>query len=240
MRDRLQCAFSTVRAEENLKAKTLAAVARRSQRQKRKPLAWAAACLIFLLAMVGGGLFFTPVLVISIDINPSLELTVNRFNRVIGVEGFNEEGRELAQKIRMPFADYSQALTALFSNAEVQALLEQGGHLSVFVACDDEQRGSETLSNVKACAGHRRNVYCHAGGWAEFSAAHEAGLSCGKYRAFLKLQALDPDVAPEDVQELTMREIQERIAEISGEGPAGEGCGNGRGYGGKHGHHNME
>lgn len=28
----------------------------------------------------------------------------------------------------------------------------------------------------------------------EVASAHETGLSCGKYRAFLELQLLDPDI----------------------------------------------
>ena len=48
--------------------------------------------------------------------------------------------------------------------------------------------------------------------------AHEAGLSLGKYRVFLEVQALDPDITPEEVQGMTMREIRELIRELSGSG----------------------
>lgn len=40
-------------------------------------------------------------------------------------------------------------------------------------------------------------------------------LSCGKYRAFLELQLLDPDITPEAVQNMTMREIRELINSLS-------------------------
>lgn len=236
MRDRLQNAFAAVRAEDELKSKTLAALARPPHRRRGRALAWAAACLVLLLGV--GGVFFMPVSAISFDINPSLELTVNLFDRVIGVEGYNEDGRELARNTRLLFADYSQALSALLADDTVRACLEQGASLSIFVTCDDERRSGEMLARVEACAGEGRNVHCQAGNWAETAAAHEAGLPCGKYRAFLELQALDPAVTPEDVRGLTMREIRGRIAEISGEpfsGP-GCGCGHGMGHGGCHGH----
>lgn len=230
MHDKLQNAFAIVRAEEALKAGTLAAVSRKARWHWVRPLVWAAACLLFLIG-AGTGVFFTPVSAISIDVNPSLEFRVNRFDRVIGVEGYNEDGWELAQTPHLLFADYTQALDTLLSSARIQGYLEQGEALSIFVACDDEQRSSEMLARVESCAGHSRNVYCHMGGWDE-SAAHEAGLTCGKYQAFLELQALDPTVTPEDVQGLTMREIRERIAEITGTpAPSGHGNGHGNGYG---------
>lgn len=241
MHDRLHNAFSALRAEEDLKSKTLDAVARRAGRQRARrrrmrALACAAACLLLVLGL-GGGLFFTPVSAISLDINPSVMLTVNCFDRVIGIEGYNDGGRELARSTPVLFADYSQALTALLASAAVQDCLERGEALSIFVACDDEQRSQEILANVESCAGGGRNVHCQSGGWAEGSAAREAGLSCGKYRAFLELQALDPDATPEDVQGLTMREIREKIAALSGE-PAptpGQGHGHGKGHGAHHG-----
>ena len=48
-------------------------------------------------------------------------------------------------------------------------------------------------------------------------AAHEAGLSYGKYQAFLALQALDPSVTAEEVQGMTMRELRDRIAALGGD-----------------------
>ncbi len=240
MVDRLQNAFAAVKAEEALKEKTLAAVSRRAGKRRIRPLRWAAAavCLVLLLGL-GGGLFFTPVSAISVDINPSLELSINRFDRVIGVEGYNERGKELAQSAGLLFADYSQALDILLASEGIRECLERGEALSIFVACDDPQRSGEMLQKVETCAGNGRGIHCHAGNMADSAAAHAAGLSCGKYRAFLELQALDPTATPEDVQGLTMREIRRRIAELSGEAVSGQdfesGCGHGEGCRHRHG-----
>ena len=46
--------------------------------------------------------------------------------------------------------------------------------------------------------------------------AHEAGVSFGKYRAYLKLKEIDPSVTLDDVRDLTMREIYNRIDAYSG------------------------
>ena len=57
-----------------------------------------------------------------------------------------------------------------------------------------------------------------------------AGLSCGKYRAFLELQRLDPDATVEEVRGMTMGELLRRIESLSPEGEASPWPGNGRGH----------
>ena len=239
MGERLREAFAAVEAEEELKDRTQAYLFRKTQGYSARkaagragPMGWAVAvaCLV-LFAGLGAGLFFTPVSAISIDINPSLELNVNCFDRVVSVEGFNEDGRKLAERLQVRFMGYPAALDAVLAEESVQSRLADGEPLSIYVACDDEQRGGAMLDEVRHCAGRGRNIHCQAGSRETEEAAHAAGLSCGKYRAFLELQALDPTVLPEDVQGLTMREIREKIAALSGKGTAWPGCGKGNGCG---------
>ena len=51
----------------------------------------------------------------------------------------------------------------------------------------------------------------------------QAGLTLGKYRAYLALHDLDPTVTPEEVQNLTMAEIRDRIQALGGTLPTGSG-----------------
>ncbi len=240
MDDLLRSAFAAVEAEETLKAKTRETLFKKtrgysvspSRRAYRVGWAVAAVCLL-LFAGLSAGLFFTPVSAISVDINPSLELEVNRFDRVIAVKGCNQDGMELAQKLDLQFMEYGKAIEALLSNSHIQAYLEQGESLSIYVACDDQQRGDAMLSTVKSCTGQQRNVHCHGGGQVESTAAHAAGLSCGKYQAFLELQSLDPSITADDVQNMTMREIRERILALSGDVSKASGH-HGHNHGGRH------
>lgn len=83
MNNRIKEAFGDVHAEESLKRGTLDAVRRLTHGYRRRVvtrrLAPALACLMIALGGMGG-LYFTPTSVISIDVNPSLELSVNRFD----------------------------------------------------------------------------------------------------------------------------------------------------------------
>lgn len=162
MRNRLQKAFSGVRAEDGLKVRTLEAIYAPARRRRKYPLIWAAACLLILLGL-GGGLFFTPVSAIGIEINPSLKLTINRFDLVIGVEGLNKDGKRIAENTQLIFTEYSKAIDTLIADSQMQAYLQEGKEMDIYVECSDEQRSTEMLAKVENCVGEGKNINCHAG-----------------------------------------------------------------------------
>lgn len=218
MNEKLRRSFDHIQAGEDLKRRTEAYLAQRTRSYARKPhtaLRWAAAACVFLLTagLAGIWVFFSPVSAISVDINPSLELGINRFDRVVSVESFNPEGEALAQELNLRFLDYTQALHRLLDDQQVQSYMDQGEGLSILVVCDDQTRSETMLAQVEDCTSGHGNVYCHSGGSEHASEAHAAGLSTGKYQAYLSLKDLDPTVTPEDAQGMTMKEIREKIHE---------------------------
>ena len=238
MNERIRDAFGSVHAEEALKERTRRYLSEQTEKRQRAfvPRPWqgvlAAACL--LLALTGGWLWFTPTAAISIDINPSLELGVNRFDRVVSVEGYNDDGQALADCLSIRFADYEEAVTRVLESEEVAVLLSEDGALAIAVAGQDQGQCRRMLAGLETCTAGQQNAYCYAATQEELEQAHALGLSCGRYRAYLALQSLDPAVTPEDVQEMSMREIRDRIALLSGEetGDGGHrGQGNGFGWG---------
>ena len=239
MRNELREIFSRVRAEEDLKERTKAyvigqAAARRRRKAAALRLVPAAACLALIL-LGGWRLAFSPTAHISIDVNPSLELGVNRFDRVVSVKGVGEDGEELAQSLSLWMMDYGEAVDRVLDSGTISDLLAQDQVLSIAVVAPEGQQAQRLLSGVRACAQGRGQAYCYSARPEEVEAAHEAGLSYGKYRAFLTAQELDPSLTPEDVQGMTMREIRDLIASLSGEedgSPARSGRSRGQGKGG--------
>ena len=49
------------------------------------------------------------------------------------------------------------------------------------------------------------------GNFDDVKEAHSVGLSFGKYRAFLELQKVNPDITIDDVKGLTMRQVRDLI-----------------------------
>ncbi len=239
--------FRQIQAEQALKDHTKAFLVQKTHGYaKTKTVRWparvcVAACACLLLLLVGGRwLYFTPTSQISIDINPSLELSVNRFNRVISANGLNDDGREFANALDIKFTNYTDAVRRILEDENIARLLSNNEVMTITVTGPDETQSAKIFSEMKGCAAERKNTYCYFAGLEEVAAAHEAGLSYGKYRAFLEIQALDPDITPDAIQDMTMREIRDLINslstdhenEISSNGHKGHGH---RGFGSGHG-----
>ena len=209
MRKEIYSAFDSVHASRELKDRTRAFTARRQASRPRSPRRWvaavAAACLLLAAAGIGGHwLYFTPTAAISIDVNPSLELEVNRFDRVIGVEGYNEDGRALAALVDVTFQRYDQAVEEILNSETVTALLARDEVVTITVTGSDTAQCHRLLSGVEGETAGQPNVHCHSANHDQVEQAHEHGLSYGKYQAYLELRALDPDLTPEDVADMTM------------------------------------
>lgn len=241
MKNRLQDAFGQIHAEQDLKDRTMAFLEKTAGRYEKrrsitsKWLAAAAVCLaLFLSAGIGYSAYLTPAFVISIDINPSIELGINRFDKVVSVDTYNEEGYAVMSAMDVYDLDYGDALEQILADQDMKEYIVRDQLIAITVFGRNAEKNDEVLDHVEASTTCYANVRCSLGNSQEVAAAHEAGMSFGKYKAFLELKALDPDITAEDIQGLTMRQIWDRIDELSGntDGTARNGgtggCGRGR------------
>ena len=245
MHDKIKAAFDAVHAEDALKRQTKefvgAAIEQRAAKSKVfvRRAATAFTCLALMLLGAGGWrLYSTPVSAISVDVNPSIELGINRFDRVVSVEGFNADGIALVNSVHLQNMDYSDALETLLECDDMRPYLGNDAVVSIVVLGSTDAKSEEMQQRISACRyAASPNVQCQCGNREEVEAAHAAGLSFGKYRAYLELQALDPAISVNDVCDLTMRQIRDWIAQLTG-GQQGEqsgsGHGGGAGRGGQH------
>lgn len=245
MKNKLRSAFDAVQAEEELKANTKDFLHRQLYERRRKtrivPKRLVACFAAVFLCASGYLSYFTPVAAVSIDINPSLELAVNRFDRVIEVMGYNADGQLLAEELSLRHMKYEDAVNTVTENEMVVACLAAGGILEITVAGKSETKTAEMERCLSGCTNvTEEQVHC-AGRWNDVECAHEAGLSLGKYQAYLAAQEEYPELTPEEVQDMTMKELRE-LTECGGtadrEHRNGQGQqkkhGNGKEYGKQH------
>ncbi|MEE0510534.1 MAG: hypothetical protein UDG94_04805 [Peptococcaceae bacterium] len=250
MEQRLKEAFDDIQAEDVLKNTTKQAVfqaMREGAKPKRRLRRWApvtalVVCCLLALGLGGHHLYYTPTTVLSIDINPSVEMDINRFDRVIALNGYNDDGVALAAELNVKNMNYDDAVDALMANDTINDCLARGEELSIAVvqAADGDAAQSDAVLNyVSNCTAEHKNAHCYAleSDDSQMADAHDAGLSCGKYHAYQELLAYDPSITPEEVQQMTMREIRELLASYQGDGAAADsgagsgGYGNGQGAG---------
>lgn len=214
MNEKLKASFDLVEADDKLKESTLSFIKKQTNGYTGKKaviypyLIAAAACLILLL--VGGNiLYFSPTAEISMDINPSIQLSINRFDRVISVEAHNDDGKSLAENLNIMHQNYGDAVDNIIKEEKIQNLLSDNEELTITVVGNDDAQTDRVFAELEATAKEQKNTYCYRAKTEEVEKAHEVGLSYGKYRAYLEVFAVNPEITAEQIKGMTMREIRE-------------------------------
>ncbi|MFR5000521.1 MAG: hypothetical protein ACLUCU_08740 [Slackia sp.] len=128
--------------------------------RRRMMVAAAAACAILAAVGVGGYAYaMAPVAHVGIDVNPSFELSLNRFDRVVQARAVDEEAAEVLERIDIDGVRYEDAMETLASAC--RAYTGEEASVEVGVACDDEKRCEAIESAVLRCfEGDAGQVHC--------------------------------------------------------------------------------
>ena len=59
--------------------------------------------------------YFSTTALVSIDVNPSIELQINRYNRVISADSFNQDGADLLEQVNIQNMPYTDAVKAILN-----------------------------------------------------------------------------------------------------------------------------
>ena len=220
MKQTIRDAFDTVTCSDALKKQTCDYVAGR-MRRGRKPAArklkWAVsiACLLLFATSGLGGLrlYYAEAAVISIDVNPSIELDINRWGKVVDQTTYGQEGETILQSLSLKHMEYGEALTLLLGSAEMQKYSKKDSLVSITLEAEDG--GQAMLSDLQACVDTALKQ-CHGSVTAEYASvdshmcdeAHEHGMSLGKYYAIQELLTVDPQATLDEFKDKSMKEIK--------------------------------
>lgn len=191
-----------------------------------------AACAVLIALGIGGGAYAyqTPVAYVGIDINPSIELGVNYFDRVVNAEGVNADGQDILSETNVVGMSYEEALASLNDSLTNRGYLTADAAVAVTVMCDDDSRCSnleETSQHCFSSAG--QGVHCSRATSTEHHEAHESGLGMGKYLAWRSLVDAGVDISADDVAHMTISELRALAAQEGvaiGQGAASQGASN--------------
>lgn len=226
--------------------------------QKQNHMTRWAALAAALVLVIGGGVFgkayFTPYSLVSLDVNPSVELSLNRFDRVISARAMNDEGAELLRISGVQNKTAEEALNVLLSGDYLAGYLGDDAYVTMTVQGGSADREAallnlmDTAAEQELCANYEGlRVDCVGVDSATVEEAHGHGVTAGKYLALMELKAVNPDVDLNAYTHCGIGEIKaetERCHRAAGEvvvvPPVNEDCnagGNGNGYhyhGGRH------
>lgn len=118
-------------------------------RRRRIPMkALLISCAVLLLAFVGAGtvLYNIPTTYIEISVNPSVQIVLNRFDRVLSVTGLNPDGEELLQgmdnKNLALYEVYSRIFNRMENNGYLRSATVQ------LVVSNNSQKAVDSIEQV--------------------------------------------------------------------------------------------
>ncbi len=216
MTDKIHNAFDNVKADVTLKESTKQFVLakRRHKMALVRYLAFqktfAIAICIALICIVGiGGYSWiqAPVSYISIDVNPSIELALNRFDRVISATAYNQEGKSILKNLSLNGKIYTVAIDEIVENQTMNTYLTEESEI-IFTIATNHNHESDINTGVQRCCGHKgHNRQSISVDTSIVEEAHNNGLSLGKYYAYLQLVQYDDTITIDEFKELSMSEI---------------------------------
>lgn len=197
-----------------------------------------AACLALVACLIGGVAdFLRPMAYVGIDVNPSVELTLNRFDIVVGTHALNDDGQQALNEASCMWRPFDDAARDL--DGAMRAITGEGAVVEVSIDCDNESRYAALAAQSNNCFGCNGEAHCDRTNAKERQAAHNLGMGVAKYRAYQELQEAGVDISAEECASMSMRELRDLLAEngidANEEKDEHAGMGNGRGAG-THGH----
>ena len=193
-----------------------------------------AACVALVACLIGGVAdFLRPVAYVGIDVNPSVELTLNRFDIVVGTCALNDDGQRALDEAPCMWRAFDDAARDL--DGAMRAIAGEGAVVEVSIDCDNENRYAALAAQSNDCFGCNGEAHCDRTNAEERQAAHNSGMGVAKYRAYQALQEAGVDLSAEECASMSMRELRNMLMEngIDEGEDEGEhaGMGNGRGAG---------
>lgn len=191
-----------------------------------------AACLTLVACLIGGVAdFLRPVAYVGIDVNPSVELTLNRFDIVVGTCALNDDGQRALDEAPCMWRAFDDAARDL--DGAMRAIAGEGAVVEVSIDCDNENRYAALAAQSNDCFGCNGEAHCDRTNAEERQAAHNSGIGVAKYRAYQALHEVGVDISAEECASLSMRDLRNMLAENGIDEGEGEhaGMGNGQGAG---------
>ena len=181
---------------------------------KFTPIIAAAAVAVVIIAG-GAGLYFNPYGTVSLDINPSIEYTINRFDRVLEVNGMNDDGSDILASIntdRLINRNIEDAVDATIEQIEADGYItdEDGNYIVVSANTKEENHTDELLvkldNRVKSFEKTEPVIFKVTDD--ELGEAHRQGISAGKKKMVDTLEEVyGEDIDREEWNKKSVREI---------------------------------
>ncbi|MBT9776222.1 hypothetical protein GPL15_06865 [Clostridium sp. MCC353] len=194
----------------------------------RKGMAAAAACLCLITAT--GGIYaygeMKVVSVVGIDVNPGIELSLNRRSRILKAEAVNADGAEILSDVDIEGKKFDQAVESLVDTMLNQGYLKEDYNAVLVTVTDVKTRKKEkgkirdtAVQNVEKTLQEKEVKAVVYDQEIEVTPelkelAQEYGISCGKAYFVQNIISENEELDMEDMEELSALNITQLSQEI--------------------------
>jgi hypothetical protein len=221
-------ALNKVKAEESLIKNTqeflIKEVAKKQEKGRvrtmfpMKKLATLVCSVILLIVCTTGAYAYyqTPVSYISVDINPSVELGVNAFDKVVKITGYNEDGLVILQNQDIIGEDVNTAVNSLITSASENGYIAEDGStvVAITIESDDDEKVTELEEEAEEAAKEAledeektAEVYKERTRLSLREEAEKYEITPGKLNLIKKLQETDSTATVEQYKDASVKEI---------------------------------
>jgi len=228
--------LDNVKAENELKEKTIQFLKaslsedntsniiefkRKSKVQFRKLVLIACTFLVTLgLSIAGYATYQMPVAYVSIDINPSVELGINMFDRIVSAEGYNTDGKTVLSACDVRNYDIESAVDRIVEVATEKNFVAKDGSSVISITAETNDQNfadrinSMSNNGVKKAIGrsnYKVTIQIDSVSIGTREEAQKLSISPGKLKLIKKLQQLDSTVTVEQLKNSKVSEIMSTI-----------------------------
>jgi hypothetical protein len=195
---------------------------------RKIPKAAVAACIVMVLGLLGLGAYAyaTPTTYVSLDVNPSIEYSLNMFDRVLSVKAVNDDGTEILKQVNLENMSNKTIDEAI--KLTIKEISEEGyfdgeaeGGIVITTSAKDLKRAAELAEHLKESADEElsendkeADVEAQAVGKERVERARALGVTPGKLNLVEKLQKSADNPEEYDTVTWLNKPVKEIMKEI--------------------------
>lgn len=149
---------------------------------------------------------------ISIDALPSIELTLNKKDKIIDAKAFNKNGQEILKQVNVEGKEYKEGIEIILGCDLMKESLKMDTTLSLKIISEDSDKGLNLQKELNRYKIHHKYISdINMSEYSIYESAHKEGLSFGKYASYLELKEYDDNITTDQCHNMSMGEIAKEI-----------------------------
>lgn len=183
-----------------------------------------AACLLIAIVTGGAYTYNKPTTVLSVDINPSIEIVANTFNKVIDFDAINKDAEGVLANVDIKGKEIEDAVQSIVEEATEQGFIsnEKNNPVLIAVASEEQDKSEKIRSDVRSVVervleerAQDAEVISDNVDLSKVEEAHNLGITAGKLNIVQKYVATIDEPENVDIEEWINAPVKDVISAIN-------------------------